>query len=103
MESLEPLPIPDSSYQTCWCKFCAFVNEHRDGPTPSPPGAIQHYLCRANVDLLFKQVIPMMDVNPNSVQRYKSGLQWYADKIEYAEERLEQGEQPFNVDSHKVQ
>ena len=28
---------------------------------------------------------------------------WYADKIKYAEERLEQGEQPFDVDSHEVQ
>ena len=103
MESPEPLPIPDSSYRTCWRKFCAFVNDHRDGPTPSPSGMIQQYLCRANVDLFFRQVIPTMGVNPDSVQRYISALQWYADKIEFAEERLEPGEQPFDVDSPEVQ
>ena len=27
----------------------------------------------------------------------------YADKIEYVEERLEEGEQSFDMDSHKVQ
>ena len=96
MESPEPHPIPDLSYHTCWRKFCAFVNDHRDGPSPS--GTIQQYLCRANVDLFFKQVIPTMGVNPDSAQRYKSALQWYADKIKYAEERLEPGEQPFDVD-----
>ena len=44
-----------------------------------------------------------MGVNPDSVQQYKSALQWYANKIEYAEERLEQGEQPFDDDSPEVQ
>ena len=68
MESPEPLPMPDLSYHTCWHKFCGFVNEHRDGPTPSPSGAIQQYLCRANVNLFFEQVIPTMGVNLDSVQ-----------------------------------
>ena len=45
----------------------------------------------------------MMAVNPDSVQCYKSTLQWYTDKIEYVEERLEPGEYPFKVDSCKVQ
>ena len=42
-------------------------------------------------------------MNPDGVGCYKSTLQWYADKIEYMEERLEEGEQPLDVDSCKVQ
>ena len=45
----------------------------------------------------------MMAMKADSVQFYKSGLQWYADKIEYVEERLELGEHPFEVDSCEVQ
>ena len=45
----------------------------------------------------------MLDVNPDSVGCYKSALQWYADKIEYVEERLEEGEQPLDMNSCKVQ
>ena len=103
MDALEPLPIPDSSYRTCWHKFCAFVNTQRDGPTPSPSRAIQQYLSWDNVDQFFQQVIPMIAVNPDSVQCYKSALQWYVNKIEYVEERLEPGEHPFEVDSCQVQ
>ena len=40
MDAQEPLPIPDSSYRTCQCKFCAFVNTQRDELTPSPSRAI---------------------------------------------------------------
>ena len=45
----------------------------------------------------------MMAVNPDSVQHCKSALRWYANKIEYVEERLEPGEHPFEVDSCEVQ
>ena len=45
----------------------------------------------------------MMAVDPDSVQHCKSALQWYANKIEYVEERLEPGEHPFEVDSCEVQ
>ena len=73
MDAQEPPSVPDSSYRTCWHKFCAFVGS-------SPSGAINLYLSRESIDLFFEQVIPMLDVNPDSVGDYKSALQWYADK-----------------------
>ena len=103
MDGHKPLSIPDSNYRTCWHKFCAFVNGDRDGPTPSPSRPIQWYLSRDTVDLFFQHIIPMMGMNPDSVQCSKSALQWYADKIEYVEERSEQDEHPFKVNSCKRQ
>ena len=60
-------------------------------------------MSRENDDQFFQQVIPMMAVNRDSVQCYKSALQWYTHKIKYIEARLELSEHSFKVDSHKVQ
>ena len=74
MYAQQPLPVDDSSYTMCWHKFCAFVDEHSSGPTPSPAGAIEWYRSRDNIDLFFEQVIPTQDMNPDSVGCYKSAL-----------------------------
>ena len=103
MDAQQPLAVPDSSYRMCWHKFVAFVDQHRGGPTPSPSRTIEWYLSRDIIDLFFEQVIPILNVNPDGVGCYKSTLQWYADKVEYMEERLEEGEQSLDVDSCKVQ
>jgi hypothetical protein len=92
MDAVESRPKPNSSYKSCWTKFTGHVNDELSGPVGGK------YLTRGNVDTFFKEVIPMLLIQPDGVARYRTSLQWYANHWEWTAD-----DHPFVVDSKPVQ
>ena len=95
----DKIPEADGSYKRPWRLLKEFV-DGRGGPQPHPIDGLRHYLTRQNIDDYFTEVIPTFNVQPSSVARHRSALQWWADNLEWREE---DDYQRFIVDSRKVQ
>jgi hypothetical protein len=91
-------PKANPAYKSCWNKFTAYVNDELGGPTRLVGEAEEKFLTRGHVDTFFKEVIPKLLVQPDSVARYRTSLQWYANHCEHTDEN-----NPFVVDNKIVQ
>ena len=96
--AIQERPEPNSAYKSCWKKFVVYVNNNLGGPSHFGTDADAKYLTRGHVDTFFKVVIPMLLVQPDSVARYRTSLQWYANHWEWTED-----DHGFTVDSKPVQ
>ena len=73
-------PIISPTYKSCWNKFRNYVE---DQEYTAPEGAIGQYVTRVNVDGFFTEVIPTMNIQPDTAARYRTSLQWVANKWEW--------------------
>ena len=94
----EDRPVPNSNYKTCWKKFTGHVDNQLEGPVDVNGDGVLKYITRENVDSFFYTVIPTLTVQPDTVSRYRTAIQWYANHWEYPTEGHE-----FLVDCRVVQ
>ena len=71
----------DKTYKQVWKRYKRFVDEEKGGPVLLAGN--MHYLTRPFVDAFFMEVIPTLEIIPESVHRYRTALQWYANKLEW--------------------
>lgn len=89
----------DGSYKRALRLLKAYVDE-RGGPAVHPVDGLRHYITREYVDGYFMHVVPTFTIQPSGVSRHRSGLQFWADEMEWREE---DGYERFIVDSRIVQ
>ena len=51
------------------------------------------------IDMFFQKIIPMVTIYPDGVSQYKSTLQYLASSVQWKDEELQEGEEPFDIDS----